>query len=277
VFDELMQPVLMLGLFGLVFGLILAYAARVFAVQVDPRLEAIEPLMPGANCGGCGYPGCSGYAAALCEGAPANLCPALKPEVRCRIAEILGVTVEETAPRIAVIRCDGDLSPARRKYDYVGEEACAVAVLLAEGPNPCRYGCVGMGSCVAACPFGAMRMRPGKPPEVDPEKCVACGKCVESCPKSLIALLPADGKVFVLCSSHDKGKAVKDICATGCIACGLCAKKCPVEAIAMADNLPVIDYAKCTSCGTCAEVCPQHTILFKGEKSVVAAAAAAKE
>ncbi len=268
---ELIYPIAMLAGFGLALGIGLAIAAKVFAVEVDPRVEAIEKLLPGANCGGCGFPGCSGYAEAMVlAGASPSLCPAIKAPEQKKVGEVLGVVVEERAPMMAVIRCAGKVSSENFKYDYMGEPDCATAVLLAGGPNPCRYGCLGMGSCVKACPFGAMTLRPDLPPIVDPEKCVACGRCVSACPKALIALMPVDRQIIVMCSSLDKGKPVKDLCAVGCIACGLCAKKCPETAITMERNLPVIDYAKCTSCGTCAEVCPQNSILDKNKITVAA-------
>ncbi|MFH1539839.1 MAG: RnfABCDGE type electron transport complex subunit B [bacterium] len=264
--NEILIPVIMLGAFGLLFGFGLAFAARVFAVQVDPRIEKIEELLPGANCGACGLPGCSGYAAAVVRGeAPPNLCAAVSSESRARISEILGVAIEEREIPIAVVRCTGDVSPGHHKFNYLGETVCAEAVFIAEGPNPCRFGCVGMGSCVAACPFDAMIMGEGKPPSPDPDKCVGCGLCVTACPKNLIELAPRDRHVFVLCRSHYKGKQVKEICKTGCTGCGICAKKCPEEAIELVDNLPVINHEKCKNHGVCAEKCPSNAILFTGE------------
>lgn len=268
--NEILIPVLLIGGFGLLFGFGLAFAARVFAVQVDPKIEQVEDLLPGANCGACGLPGCGGYAVAVVEGGAApNLCAAVSAEARAKIGEILGVVIEERETPIAVVRCTGDISPEHHKYEYVGETDCAEAVFIAEGPNPCRYGCVGMGSCAAACPFDAMILKGGRPPEPDPERCVGCGLCVTACPKNLIELVPRDRQVLVLCRSHYKGKQVKEFCKTGCITCNICAKKCPEEAIEMVDNLPVIDYAKCTACGTCAEKCKPGTILFTGKKAVV--------
>ena len=262
---EILNPILLLGILGLVFGLGLSLAARVFAVEVDPRVEALEETLPGANCGGCGYPGCSGYAEAIASGAAApNLCTAASAEVIARIGEIMGVTIEAKERMIAVVRCRGDVSTDNRKYDYLGDSSCAEAVLVAEGPNPCVYGCVGMGTCVHACPFDAIHIRPGRPPAVDPDKCTACGNCVVACPKNLIDLVPASRKTIVLCCNHDKGKSAKDSCAIACIGCGKCSKNCPEQCITMDNNLPHIDYEKCTACGTCAAVCPQKTIFFDG-------------
>ena len=273
--QEIYIPLILLGALRLLFGAGLAVAGKIFAVQVDERIEKIEELLPGANCGACGFPGCSGFADAVVAGkASPALCAAVSSADRLKIFEILGQEAEEKAPEIAVIRCTGDISPERHKFEYIGETDCAEAMLLAEGPNPCRFGCLGMGSCAAACPFGAIRIVEGKPPEIIEEKCVACGKCVETCPKNLITIMPRDRDVLVLCMSHLKGKEVKDACKTGCIGCGLCAKKCPEQAITMVDNLPVIDYEKCTSCGTCSEVCPQKTILFTGKKPEPAASEA---
>lgn len=266
---EILQPIIILGALGLLFGIVLSVSAKVFHVEVDPRIEQVEDILPGINCGGCGYPGCSGYATAVVAGGVApNLCVA-DPSAAEKIGALMGMEVEEKIPMLAVVRCRGDVSLDNYKYEYLGDMTCAEAVLVAEGPNPCRYGCLGMGTCVDSCPFDAMHMRDGLPSEVDPEKCVACGNCVSACPKNLIELVPSDRKTIVLCCSHDRGKSAKDMCKIACIGCGKCAKKCPEDAIELVNNLPVIDYEKCTACGICAEACPQNTILFKGEKPVV--------
>lgn len=266
---EILNPILIVGILGLVLGVALSVAAKVFYVEVDPRIEQVEELLPGVNCGGCGFPGCSGYAEAVVTGRAApNLCVA-DPACGAKIAALLGISVEEKIREVAVVRCRGDMSTDNKKYKYLGDISCAEAVILAEGPNPCRYGCMAMGTCVKACKFDAIHLREKEPPAVDREKCVGCGACVNACPKNLISLLPENRRAIVLCCNHDKGKSAKDQCKIACIACGMCAKKCPEKAIEMVNNLPVIDYEKCVECGMCAAVCPQNTILYIGHNPAI--------
>jgi RnfABCDGE-type electron transport complex B subunit len=284
---EILNPILIVGLTGLLLGVALSLAAKVFYIEVDPRIEQVEDLLPGANCGGCAFPGCSGYAEAVVAGKAApNLC-VVDRNCGPEIAELLGLAVEDKVRSVAVVSCRGDMSVDNKKYDYLGDISCAEAVILAEGPNPCRYGCMAMGSCVKACKFDAIHLRDKEPPLVDRDKCVGCGACVSACPKSLITLAPENRRAIVLCCNHDKGLSAKNQCKIACIACGKCAKSCPEQAIEMANNLPVINYEKCVACGMCSAVCPQNTILFIGhnpaieilekEKAAKAAAKAEKE
>jgi electron transport complex protein RnfB len=267
---EILNAVLIVGLLGLLLGVALSVAAKVFYIETDPRIEQVEALLPGANCGGCGLPGCSAYAEAVVTGKmPPNLC-VVDRSCGEKIAALLGMSVEEKEREVAVVRCRGDMSLDNKKYKYLGDISCAEAIILAEGPNPCRYGCMAMGSCVKACKFDAIHLREKQPPLVDRDKCVGCGACVSACPKNLISLLPESKRVMVLCCNHDKGKSAKDQCKIACIACAKCAKSCPVQAIEMVANLPVIDYDKCIECGMCAAVCPQNTILFIGENPAIA-------
>ena len=266
-----MQTVLLalavLAILGAVFGLILAYASKVFAVEKDPREEAIAGCLPGANCGGCGFPGCGGYAAAVAKGeAPVNACAAGGEAVANQIAEIMGVAAGASVKQVAVVHCSGG-GADKAKYEYIGVHDClAAAKLPGGGPLACNFGCLGMGTCEKVCPFDAIHVQGGVA-VVDEDKCKACNKCVDVCPRHIIALEPYKTKkhVSIPCSSKAKGPGVTKVCTDGCIGCSMCAKACPKEAINMVDNLAVIDYDKCIGCGICAQKCPRKLITVDGK------------
>lgn len=245
-----------------VFGAVLAVAARIFAVYRDPRVEKILELLPGANCGACGFPGCSGYAeAAVAAGKIPAVCPPGGAETASKIAEILGADVGEVVPKVAVVHCKGGRTSAVERVTYDGIADCRAAMLVSGSPKACVFGCIGLGTCQAVCPFGAVTVDDEGIVHIDAEKCTGCGVCVEACPVNIIELVPVDMKVHVRCSSHDKGKKAKSVCQVACIACQLCVKKCPHDAIRMDGDLAVIDYEKCTNCGICAAVCPTKAIV----------------
>ena len=247
---------------GLFIGVFLGFAGTKFAVEVDEREEAITGVLPGNNCGGCGYAGCSGLAAAIVKGeAPVNQCPVGGAAVAAKIGAIMGVAAEEGAKKVAFVKCAGTCDKAKQDYEYTGNEDCAsMAFVPNGGPKSCNYGCLGYGSCVKACPFDAIHVVDGIA-VVDKEACKACGKCVAACPKHLIELVPYDATHLVQCSSKDKGKDVMQACSVGCIGCHLCEKNCPSEAITVEGNIAHIDQSKCTHCGICAERCPKKVIL----------------
>ena len=261
------KAVAVMGALGAVFGLVLAFAAKVFAVEKDPREEAISGCLPGANCGGCGYPGCGGYAAAVVKGeAPVNACAAGGAAVAAQIAEIMGVAAGDSVKQIAQVMCSGG-GCSHLRYDYVGIQDClAASRSLGGGPMECQYGCLGLGTCVSECPFDAIHIVDGVA-KVDEEKCVACGKCVAICPKHIIELVPIKTKkhVAIPCSSKDKGVDTRKNCDDGCIGCSLCQKACPKDAIVIEDNLAKIDYEKCIGCGICAQKCPRKLITVDGK------------
>ena len=254
------EAILLLAALGFIFGLGLFIASKKFAVETDPRIEEIADILPGANCGACGRTGCFNFAEALVHGSDeVGQCAANSAEDRCRIATILGVELsDEGEKKVAVVLCQG--ARAVEKYRYAGIKECRAAALIHGGQKECAYGCLGFGTCVAACPFGAITMRDGLP-VIDEERCTACGKCVSVCPHQLIEIHPVSHSVFVKCKSKDLGKIVNKICDTGCIACKKCEKECPVDAIHVENKLAVIDYEKCTACGKCVKVCPNNTIV----------------
>ncbi len=259
---QIIYAIIALGLLGLLFGLLLSMAARIFAVKVDPRVDRVKELLPGANCGACGYAGCVNFAEAYVEGrTSANGCIPAGKETSKAIAAILGQEVTESEPVIATVFCIGDNTKAADRFIYDGIEDCAVAGRFNDGFKACRYGCLGLGNCVRACPFDAVKMGSHGLPVVDQEACTGCGLCVNACPRNLIKTLPrSDQGHLVLCSSQDRGKSVSRACSVGCIACKACIKACPQEAIEMDDKLAVIDLDKCDDCGECVAACPPGTI-----------------
>ena len=247
---------------GGALGLLLFVASRAFAVKVDPRIEKIGAALPGVNCGGCGYAGCSGYAEAVVnEGAAVDLCAPGGADCARAVAEVMGVEFGGADRKVSVLACRGTREHAGDKYEYFGVNDCRAAALLHDGPKACRYGCLGLGSCVAACPFDALVMDEDGLPHVIEELCTACGKCVTVCPRDLFTLRSEKQTVLVACSSHDPGKVVNKACKVGCIACRKCEKTCKFDAIHVVDGLPVIDYEKCKNCAACVKACPRGIIL----------------
>jgi electron transport complex protein RnfB len=254
------SSILGIGSLGLLFGASLAYASKKFAVEVDPKIEAILEKLPGANCGGCGYPGCSGYAEAVVKiGAQMTLCSPGGDAVVNDIADILGVTAAATGEKkVAVVQCRGNNEKAPKRFHYAGITNCQAAQILMGGDKACVYGCLGYGTCVESCPFGAMKMGDDGLPIVIEEKCTACGMCVSACPRGIMKLIPVSQKIFLGCVSQDKGKAVKQVCKVGCTACTLCAnpKTTPSGSIQMKGNLPEILNIKADDLANAVEKCP---------------------
>lgn len=261
---EIIIPALSVGGIGLFFGGLLAYASIVFRVQSDERIDQVADALPGANCGGCGYAGCSAFAKAVVEdGVEMTRCNLMTAEKAGMIANIMGVKAGAVVKKTARVACRGTCGVAPDKYDYYGLDDCVTAAQLGGGPKKCEFGCMGLGSCVKVCAYGAISVIDGVA-QVDEALCTGCGACARVCPKGIIHMIPADKRVFVGCSSQDKGAAVKRYCEVGCISCKLCEKKCAFDAIHVVDNIAVIDSEKCTNCGACAEGCPKKIILQKG-------------
>ncbi|HPZ91432.1 MAG TPA: RnfABCDGE type electron transport complex subunit B [Bacillota bacterium] len=260
---EIIKPVLSLTVLAVVFGGILAWADKVFAVKKNPRVDEIIEVLPGANCGACGYAGCAAFAEAVAKGeAPVNGCPVGRQKVADEIAKIMGVSAacDDECLKARLV-CQGSDDVAKTKMIYHGIDDCRAAVLLHGGDKTCPYGCLGLGTCVRVCPFDAISMGDNGLPVIDSGLCTGCNKCRDACPKGVIRMVPEGSAVLVACNSHDKGAAVVKACKVGCIACGKCVKVCPEDAIALVDNLAVIDPAKCTNCGACVEACPTKAII----------------
>ena len=258
--NNIINAVVIVGITGLFFGCVLAFASIVFNVKKDEREEEILKNLPGANCGACGYAGCSAYAAAIVnDNAPVNSCPVGKDAVANKIAEIMGVKSEAVEAKVAKVMCGGDCEKAKDKYIYHGNSDCISAARLGGGPKECTYGCLGLGTCVKECPFEAIEIVNGIAVVIE-EKCQACGVCVSKCPKNIIQLVPALKKVYVNCSNKDKGALANKVCTSACIGCKICEKECPTNAITVQNNCAVIDYSLCTDCGLCAQKCPKKAI-----------------
>ena len=260
--NEIVIPMVSLGGIGLVASLGLGVASRFFAVEVDPRVETLEDILPGANCGGCGLPGCSQFAGALVTGSvEVGACTAISEDAAGAVGELLGVEVELGEKMVARVLCAGSRDKAKERFLYKGVETCQGAVLLCQGSKGCLYGCLGLGSCVTVCPFDAIHMAPNGLPVVDKGRCTGCGKCIDACPKDVIGLVPVSHEVIVLCKSRDKGKVVRKLCDVGCMGCKLCAKNCSYDAVIIEDNVSRIDPVKCKQCGMCAAKCPRKIII----------------
>lgn len=248
-----------LGGLGLLFGIILGVASKIFAVQTDERIEQIMKILPCANCGGCGFAGCSAFADAVVKGkANPNACAVGGAKCAQEVSQIIGVEAS-FEKKTARVKCSGDCDAAPLRYDYYGPTSCEAAARLGGGPKACSWGCLGLGSCTQVCQFDAIHVVNGVA-VVDEEKCTACGKCVSACPKQLISLMPVSKKYYVSCSSQDRGPEMKELCTAGCIGCRLCVKQCEADAISVENNLAKIDASKCTSCGKCAQKCPKGII-----------------
>ena len=267
---EIFIAIGILGGLGLVFGLILAAASKVFHVEADPRLELLNECLPGANCGGCGYAGCSGYAEAVLEGrTEIGRCASGGNACAQAMAAIMGTEAGEVARKVAMVRCSGEknydkdgnlVAGARLKANYEGLRDCLAASKVGgRGPLACKYGCLGFGNCVKACKYDAIRVVNGVA-RVNEERCVGCMSCAAACPRDLIVAVEPNRNVVIACNSMAKGAVTTRGCTIGCIGCGLCKKICPHDAITVENNLAVIDYSKCDNCGLCATVCPKRLI-----------------
>ena len=265
--DLILIAVISLGAIGLVAAVILYAASKKFAVYEDPRIAQVSEVLPQANCGGCGYPGCSGFAAACVKAGSleGKLCPVGGQPTMEKVAAILGLEAAASEPKVAVVRCNGTCANRPKLTKYDGVRSCVVANSTYGGESGCTFGCLGCGDCVSACTFGAIKMNPETGlPEVDESKCTACGACAKACPRSIIEIRPKgknNRRVYVQCVNKDKGAVARKACAAACIGCGKCVKVCPFETITLENNLAYIDPAKCKSCRKCEMECPQNAII----------------
>lgn len=248
------------AILAFVIGVALGWFQQKFKVERDPKIDEVRAVLPGANCGGCGFPGCDGYAEAVATGrAPTTKCSAGGTSTAEAVSKIMGVEAV-TENQVAVLLCQGGKDIAAPKGEYVGLRNCRAAKLSTASVKTCSWGCQGYGDCVNVCKFDALEMGPDGLPHVDYDSCTGCGMCAEECPQKLFAIVPASRKgSVVLCSNRNTIKAnVLKTCKTGCIKCELCVKNCPEKCISMVNGIPVTDYSKCTSCGTCVTKCPTH-------------------
>jgi len=261
----ILYSVLIMGGIGLLCGSLLLVASKFFSVTLDPRVGDLIQMLPGANCGACGFAGCAQYAKDLVGGnAKANQCRVVDDKTLANITSLLGVEDQKADRRVAVLRCQGEDGVARKSAEYAGLKSCRAAALSFGGDKDCSYGCLGFGDCVEVCAFQAIRRGDRGLVVVDPQKCVGCGKCLEECPKGMLLLILSSSEVYVACLSKEKGKKVVQACKKGCIACKKCEKTCPVDAIRVEENLARIDVEKCTNCGLCVEACPTGSIVRRG-------------
>ena len=267
---DILIAIAILGGLGLVFGLVLAAASKVFYVETDPRLDQLNECLPGANCGGCGFAGCGAYAEAVLKGeAPVGKCASGGNEAAKAMAAIMGVQAEEVTRKVAMVRCsgartfdaEGNLTKgAKMKATYEGFHDCLAASKVGgSGPLSCKFGCLGYGSCTRVCKYGAISVKNGVA-VVDEDLCVGCMACAQVCPRKVITAVEPDRNVVIGCNSLAKGAVTNRACTIGCIGCGKCMKTCPSGAITITNNLAQIDYSKCTNCGQCATVCPKGLI-----------------
>ena len=261
-FSGIMTTLIVIGCLGIFVGLFLGIAAIVFKVRVDEREEEVLEALPGNNCGGCGYPGCSGLAKAIVNGeAPVNQCPVGGEEVALKIGGIMGTKAESMERRVAFVACKATCEDYTNDYEYYGVGDCRMLSFVPNGgPKSCNEGCLGFGTCVSVCPFDAIHVENGVA-KVDRDKCKACGKCVEVCPKHLISLIPFNAKFSVACSNTKKGPQAMKQCKTACIGCGLCVKNCEHDAVKVENFNATINYENCVNCGNCKEKCPKGVIV----------------
>lgn len=256
----MIEAVLSLGGIGLLAAVSLGIAAKKFAVEVDARESAILEVLPSANCGACGYPGCSAFAKAVVAGEAApNLCIPGGLATLGKIAGIMGVEAASAAPQVAVVLCQGDNHKAQIKYHYLGLEDCVAAQRIADGPKECPGGCLGLGTCARLCPFGAIEMTADGLAVISREKCTGCKKCIAACPRNVIAMTPLAASVHVLCNSRDKGALVRKYCQVGCIACQICKKTAP-EAYRIEENLAQVIYHHADQAAVAVAKCPTKCI-----------------
>ena len=272
--------VIVLGAIGVIAAVVLFICSKRFAVYEDPRIGQVSALLPGANCGGCGFAGCGGLADALVKGADAGSieglsCPVGGRAVMEPVANLLGMAVANGEPKVAVVRCNGTCELRPRVCEYGGLRSCAAMHATGAGETACGYGCLGCGDCVQACQFGAISLNTETGlPVVDEERCTACGACAKACPRSIIELRkrgPKGRRVFVACMNKDKGAVARKACQAACIGCGKCQKECQSEAITISSALSYIDPAKCRLCRKCVEACPTkaiHAVNFPAPKPV---------
>lgn len=271
----ILYSLLVMGVAGLLSAVILYFVLQKFKVEEDPRIDQVEALLPGANCGGCGSAGCRNFAERCVSAKDLSglSCPVGGAKTMESIGTLLGMAAVAQKPKVAVVRCNGNCEVRKKTNEYNGVRSCKIEHNLYIGETGCSFGCLGGGDCERACAFGAIRINPSTGlPEVDEEKCTACGACVKACPKNIIELRykgPKNRRIFVSCVNKEKGGIARKACTNACIGCSKCAKECAFDAITISNNLAYIDFEKCRLCRKCVDVCPTgaiHAINFPPKK-----------
>ncbi|MFP4380528.1 MAG: RnfABCDGE type electron transport complex subunit B [Candidatus Sumerlaeia bacterium] len=264
-----LTPALVMGGLGLGVGVILFAASKKFAVKENPLVEEINEVLPGTNCGACGYAGCRSLAEAFAADPSLDAyCPVGGSDVAEKIASILGVEMKAAEKKVARILCGGTTDCASRHGVYEGIKDCNAVELVSASPKVCTYGCLGLGTCVKACPFDAIEVVNGVV-RVNEEECTGCGVCVKACPRDCIELQGSNKTIWVACHSRDSGALVRKYCSVGCIGCKKCEKNCPTGAITVENFYAHIRQELCNDCGKCVELCPTSAILTKHQKEDV--------
>lgn len=260
--NDVLTPALIFVGLGIFAGLLLSICSKVFAVKVDEKIEKIKEILPGANCGACGFSGCEDYATKLCEqsGVKTSLCLPGGNEVSLKISEILGTEFEESEAVISEVNCNGTLDVTKQTFEYTGIKSCTACNMFYGGNSSCTYGCLGFGDCAKVCEYDAIEIINGVA-KIIKDKCVGCGMCKDACPKGIISMRKKSQKVIVKCSNCDMGKNTRNACTVGCIGCKKCEKTCKYGAISVNNNNATIDYDKCTNCEECIAVCPVKCIV----------------
>lgn len=258
--QNIMYATIAISAMGLIFGGLLGIASKIFKIEQDERLPLVIEALPGANCGGCGYAGCAQFASAVLEGtAKTSGCPVGGEQTAKNISQILGVQADTFEKKAAFVLCAGCGDVSKTKFDYQGEQDCFSVSKMSGGQKACNYGCLGYGSCMDVCNFGAIQIIDNLA-IIDDEKCTACGMCVNICPKKVIKIISKKDKYIVKCQNQEKGVIVKGQCSVGCIGCKICEKNCPTNAVTVNDFLATVDKDLCIACGICAEKCPKKII-----------------
>jgi len=263
----ILYAILTMGALGALFSVGLSIASKKLSVEEDPRLIEIIDLLPGSNCGACGFAGCAAMAEAILKGdMEPSSCPVANNESIEKISKLLGLEVKEKVRNVAVVLCRGDRKNQKKKAEYIGVESCLAAHLVGGGERACNWGCIGFGDCVDVCPFDAIYMSPDGIPVVDRDKCTGCGKCVEACPRNIIELHPINRNVFVLCKNRDNPRLARSVCSAACISCGICERATGGEGFKVIDNLAVVDYEKYTKEPILpTDKCPTKCIVIVGD------------
>jgi len=267
----ILTAVMALGGLTVLLSLLLIFANKKLFVQEDPRIDIVEEMLPHANCGACGYPGCRPFAEALVKGdAPPAKCTVSSEDGILQIAKFLGVAAGEQEKIVARLACAGGINVARNRAKYEGLETCRAAAVVTGGGKGCFWGCLGLGDCEDVCDFDAIHMNEFSLPVVDEDNCTACNDCVEVCPKDLFSLHPASHRLWVACKNQEFGDEILEDCEVGCTACARCALDAPGDLIKMVGNLPVVDYSKNHNTQVPIQRCPTGAIVWLDkEKGVI--------